>query len=167
MAPQRPEPTDSSRKGKPSLDDPEPEITAMLEQYRDLRRRSFSQTEIQAQLQLKRHQPSLLLADAAKRRMPGSQENQGDAVAEWLLSCFDAGVEISDIRRDVRPHRTRHKAEAQTRAGHRQQQPAVRLHHPSAGRNAGPRVLARPRRAAHAPTVRQRLSGPLHGRTSA
>ncbi len=42
MAPQRPEPTDSSRKVKPSLDDPEPEITAMLEQYRDLRRSSFS-----------------------------------------------------------------------------------------------------------------------------
>ena len=30
--------------------------------------------------------------------MPGSQENQSDAVAEWLLSCFDAGIEISAIR---------------------------------------------------------------------
>ena len=31
--------------------------------------------------------------------MPSSQENQSDAVAEWLLSCFDAGIEISAIWR--------------------------------------------------------------------
>ena len=71
----------------------------MLEQYCDLRRRGFSQTEIQTRLELKRHQPSLLLAEAAKRGMPGSQENQSDAVAEWLLSCFDAGIEICAMRR--------------------------------------------------------------------
>ncbi len=71
----------------------------MLEQFCDPRRRSFSQTEIQTSLQLKRHGPSLLLVEAARRGMPGSQENQSDAVAEWLLSCFDAGIEISAIRR--------------------------------------------------------------------
>ena len=99
MAPQHPEPADGSQKAKHSLGVPEPALTTMLEQCCDLRRHGFSQTEIQTKLQLKRHQPSLLLADAAKGRMPGSQENQRDAVAEWLLSCFDAGVEISDIRR--------------------------------------------------------------------
>ena len=71
----------------------------MLEQYCDLRRRGFSQTEIQTSLQSKRHEPSPLLAEAARRGMPGSQDNQSDAVAEWLLSCFDAGIEISAIRR--------------------------------------------------------------------
>ena len=99
MAPQRPEPTDGSRKAKLSLDVPEPELTAMLEQCCDLRRRGFSQKEIQSKLQLTRQQTSLLLAEAARRGMPGSQENQSDAVAEWLLSCFDTGIEISAIRR--------------------------------------------------------------------
>lgn len=99
MASQGPETADGSRKAQPSLDAPEPDFTAMLEQYCDLRHRGFSQTEIQSKLQLKRHQPSLLLAEAARRGMPGSQDNQSDAVAEWLLSCFDAGIEVSAIRR--------------------------------------------------------------------
>ena len=99
MAPQRPVPAHGGRKVKSSLDVPEQELTAMLEQYCDLRRRGFSQTEILSKLQLKRHQPSLLMAEAARRRMPGSQENQSDTVAEWLLSCFDAGIEISAMRR--------------------------------------------------------------------
>ena len=99
MAPRCPETADSRRKAKPSLDVPEPELTAMLEQCCDLRRRGFSQNEIQGKLQLTRQQTSLLLAEAARREMPGSQENQSDAVAEWLLSCFDAGIEISAIRR--------------------------------------------------------------------
>ena len=99
MAPQGPETADGSRKAQPSLDAPEPDFTTMLEQYCDLRRRGFSQAEIRTKLQLKRHQPSLLLAEAARRGMPGSQENQSDAVAEWLLSCFDAGIETSAIRR--------------------------------------------------------------------
>ena len=82
MAPQRPEPADGSRKAKLSLAVLEPELTAMLVQYCDLRRRGFSQTGIQTKLQLKRHHPSLLLAKAANRGMPGSQENQNDDDAE-------------------------------------------------------------------------------------
>ena len=160
MAPRCPETADSRRKAKPSLDVPEPELTAMLEQCCDLRRRGFSQNEIQGKLQLTRQQTRLLLAEAARREMPGSQENQSDAVAEWLLSCFDAGIEISAIPADVRPHGTGNKAAAQTGAGHRQRQPAFRPHHTSTGRNTRPRVLARPRRTAHAPTVRRRLSQP-------
>ena len=70
MAPQRPEQASSSRKAKPVLDIREPEITAMLRQYCDLRSRGFSQTEIRTKLRLKRHQPSQLLAEAAKRREP-------------------------------------------------------------------------------------------------
>ena len=92
MAPRRPETADGSRRAQPSLDAPGPDFAAMVEQYCDLRRRGFSQTEIQTKLQLKRHEPSLLLAEAARRGMPGSQENQSDAVAEWLLSCFDVGI---------------------------------------------------------------------------
>ena len=99
MAPQGPRTADGSRKAQPSLDAQEPDFAAMLEQYCDLRRRGFSKAEIQTKLHLKRHHPSLLLAEAARRGMPGSQDNQSEAVAEWLLSCFDAGIEVSAIRR--------------------------------------------------------------------
>ena len=75
MAPQGPETADGSRKAHPSLDAPEPDFTALLEQYCDLRRRGFSQTEIQSKLQLKRHQPSLLLAEVTKQVMICAQEN--------------------------------------------------------------------------------------------
>ena len=92
-------PRDSRWKAKLSLDVSEPELTAMLEQCCELRRRGFCQNEIRGRLRLKRQQPSLLLAEAARRGMPGSQANQSDAVAEWLLSCFDADIEISAIRR--------------------------------------------------------------------
>ena len=99
MAPQRPLQADGGRKAQPSLGDPGPEFRALLERYCDLRRRGFCQTEIQTNLQLRRHQPSLLLAEAATRGMAGSQKNRSDAVAEWLLAWFDAGIEIPAIRR--------------------------------------------------------------------
>ena len=97
MAPRRPQTADGSRKAQPSLDAPEPDFAAMLEQFCNLRRRVFSQTEIQTKLQLKRHQPSLLLAEAARRRMTGSQENQSDAVAEWPLTMFAAIWRMSTL----------------------------------------------------------------------
>ena len=99
MAPPRPEPADGSRKAKPVLDIGEPELAATLEKYCDLRRRGFTHTEVRIRLRLKRHEPSLLLAEAAERGMPGSQENQSHAVAEWLLTMFDAGVDVAAIRR--------------------------------------------------------------------
>ena len=49
--------------------------------------------------QVKRHQPNLLLAQVAKRGMPGSQENQSHAVAGWLLDMIDAGVDVTTMRR--------------------------------------------------------------------
>ena len=99
MAPPRPEPADGSRKAKPVLDIGEPELAATLEKYCDLRRRGFTHTEVRIRLRLKRHEPNLLLAEAAERGMPGSQENQSHAVAEWLLTMFDAGVHVAAIRR--------------------------------------------------------------------
>lgn len=98
MLSQSPEPTNGSRKTKPRLDAPELELTAMLHEYCDLRRRSFSQTESRTKFQWKRHYPSLMLAGASRRGMAGSQENQTDVVAEWLLTMFDAGAEIHAIQ---------------------------------------------------------------------
>ena len=99
MPSQPQEPANGNRKVKPGLDIPEPELTATLEQYCDLRRRGFSQTDIRTKLQWKRHYPSLLLTEAARRGMAGSQENQTEAVSEWLLTMFDADVELSTIQR--------------------------------------------------------------------
>ena len=46
MPPRDPKPAISRRKSKPKLDMPEPELTNMLEQYCDLRRRGFTQQAI-------------------------------------------------------------------------------------------------------------------------
>ena len=47
MPPRDPKPASSRRKSKPKLDMPETELTAMLEQYCDLRRRGLDQKAIQ------------------------------------------------------------------------------------------------------------------------
>ena len=41
----------------------------------------------------------MLLAHAAVRNMPGSQTNANQAIQDWLLSSFDAGMDISLIAR--------------------------------------------------------------------
>ena len=47
MPPRDTKPADGRRKSKPKLDMPETELTAMLEQYCELRRRGFGQQAIQ------------------------------------------------------------------------------------------------------------------------
>ena len=132
MAPQRPVSVAGGLNAQPSLDAPGPEFRALLKQYCDLHRRGFSQTEIQSKLQLKRHQPILLLAEAARRGLRGSQENQSDAVAEWLLSCFDAGIEISTIRRMSALTERGIKQRLKRALDAASRQPAGWPHHPSA-----------------------------------
>ena len=99
MPPRDPKPANSRRKYKPKLDVPEPELTAMLEKYCDLRRRGFGQQAIQTRAKWPKHYPSLLLKEAQRRDMPGSQQSQQQAVTEWLLAMFDAGTELRVIQR--------------------------------------------------------------------
>ena len=101
MPPRDPKPAISGRKPKPKpkLDVQEPALTAMLEKYCDLRRRGFGQQAIQTKASWPRHYPSLLLKEAQRRKMPGSQQSQAQAVTEWLLAMFDAGTEIRAIQR--------------------------------------------------------------------
>ena len=73
MPPRDPKPASSRRKSKPKLDMPETELTAMLEKYCDLRRRGFDQKAIKTKSSWPRHYPSLLLEEAQRRKMPGSQ----------------------------------------------------------------------------------------------
>ena len=101
MPPRDPKPAISrpKSKSKPKLDVQEPALTAMLEKYCDLRRRGFGQQAIQTKASWPRHYPSLLLKEAQRREMPGSQESQEQAVTEWLLAMFDAGTELKVIQR--------------------------------------------------------------------
>ena len=103
MPPRDPKPANSrpkyESKPKPKLDMPEPELTNMLEKYCDLRRRGFGQQAIQTKAGWPRHYPSLLLKEAQRREMTGSQGSQKQAVTEWLLAMFDAGTELRVIQR--------------------------------------------------------------------
>ena len=101
MPPRDPKPAISrpKSKSKPKLDMPEPALIAMLEKYCDLRRRGFGQQAIQTKASWPRHYPSLLLKEAQRREMPGSQQSQQQAVTEWLLAMFDAGTELRVIQR--------------------------------------------------------------------
>ena len=99
MPPRDPKPANSRRRPTLKLDVPEPALTKMLEQYCDLRRRGFGQQAIQTKAKWPRHYPSLLLKEAQRRKMPGSQGSQAQAVTEWLLAMFDAGTELRVIQR--------------------------------------------------------------------
>ena len=94
MPPRDPKPASSRRKSKPKLDMPETELTAMLEQYCDLRRRGLDQKAIQTKASWTKHHQNLLLEEAQRRQMPGSQKRQAQAVTEWLLQMHDAGAEL-------------------------------------------------------------------------
>ena len=99
MPPRDPKPANSRRRPTPKLDVQEPALTAMLEKYCDLRRRGFGQQAIQIKASWPRHYPSLLLEEAQRRKMTGSQGSQEQAVTEWLLAMFDAGTELRVIQR--------------------------------------------------------------------
>ena len=99
MQPRDQEPAQSRKESNPNLDIPEPALTAMLEKYCDLRRRGFSQQAIQNKASWPRNHQKLLLEEAQRREMAGSQQSQQQAVTEWLLATFDAGTELKVIQR--------------------------------------------------------------------
>ena len=88
----------SQARPKPTLDVPEPELTHLVEQYCDLRRRGFTQAAIRAKMDWPRHYPNLLLEEARTRQMPDTQGNQGRAFDEWVLTAHDAGVSLGVIQ---------------------------------------------------------------------
>ena len=99
MPPRDPKPANSRRKSKPKLEAQEPALTKMLEQYCELRRRGFTQQAILTKPSWTKNHQKLLLEEAQRREMPGSQKSQAQAVTEWLLQMFDAGTELSAIQR--------------------------------------------------------------------
>ena len=99
MPPRDPKPAISRRKSKLKLDLPEPELAEMLHQYCDLRRRGFDQAAIKTKSSWPKSHQKLLLEEAQRRDMPGSQKSQPQAVTEWLLAMYDAGTELIVIQR--------------------------------------------------------------------
>ena len=99
MPPRDPKPAISRRKSKLKLNLPEPELAEMLHQYCDLRRRGFDQKAIKTKASWPRSHQKLLLKEAQRRAMPGSQKSQEQAVTEWLLDMYDAGTELRVIQR--------------------------------------------------------------------
>ena len=99
MPPRDPQPANSKRKSKPKLDIQETELTKMLEQYCDLRRRGFDQQAIKTKSSWTKNHQNLLLEEAQRREMPGSQKSQEQAVTEWLLEMYAAGAELRVIQR--------------------------------------------------------------------
>ena len=99
MPPQDPKPANGRRKSKPNLDMPEPELAEMLHQYCDLRRRGFDQAAIKTKSSWTKSHQKLLLEEAQRRAMPGSQKSQEQAMTEWLLAMYDAGTELRVVQR--------------------------------------------------------------------
>ena len=99
MPPRDPKPANGRRKSKPNLDTPELELTAMLDQYCELRRRGFDQQAIKTKARWPKNHQKLLLEEAQRRDMPGSQGSQEQDVTEWLLAMYDAGTELGTIQR--------------------------------------------------------------------
>ena len=168
MPPRDPKPANSGRKPKPkpNLDVQEPALTAMLEKYCDLRRRGFGQQAIQTKANWPRHYPSLLLKEAQRREMPGSQQSHQQAVTEWLLAMFDAGTELRVIQRMSAFTGQQTNKQLQTAPGRRQWTIPDGHHHQKPRRRADQGILARPKRGTHAPAVRWRLPGQLPRRPS-
>ena len=69
MPPRDPKPAISRPKSKPKLDTPELELTAMLEQYCELRRRGFGQQAIQTKASWTKSHQKLLLEESQRRDM--------------------------------------------------------------------------------------------------
>ena len=166
MPPRDPKPANSRRRPTPKLDVEEPALTAMLEKYCDLRRRGFGQQAIQTKASWPRHYPSLLLKEAQRRKMPGSQQSQQQAVTEWLLAMFDAGTELKVIQRMSAFTGHADHAAAANRPGRRQWTSPDGPHHQKPRRRADQGILARHQRGTHAPAVRRRLPGRLPRRPS-
>ena len=99
MPPRDPKPANGRRKSKLKMDMPEPELAEMLHQYRDLRRRGFDQQAIKTKSSWPKNHQNLLLKEAQRRDMLGSQKSQEQAVTEWLLAMYDAGAELRVIQR--------------------------------------------------------------------
>ncbi len=84
---------------KPKLDTEEPQLTRGLEKYCDLRRRGYTHEAIRSRTGWSEHYPDLLLEEASRRGMKGSNENAVDAFHEWLLEMHDAGTDENEICR--------------------------------------------------------------------
>ena len=83
----------------PKLDTEEPQLTRGLEKYCALRHRGYTHEAIRSRTGWSEHYPDLLLEEAIRRDMPGSNENADEAFYEWLLEMHDSGGDATEICR--------------------------------------------------------------------
>ena len=84
---------------KPKLETEEPYLTKGLEMYCDLRRRGYTHEAIRGRTGWPEHYPDLLLEEAIRREMLGSNQNADEAFHEWLLEMHYSGVDMAEICR--------------------------------------------------------------------
>ncbi len=84
---------------KPKLDTEEPQLTRGLEKYCDLRRRGYTHEAIRSRTGRTEYYLDLLLEEASRRSMKGSNENADEVFYEWLLEMHDAGMDVTEICR--------------------------------------------------------------------
>ena len=81
------------------LETKEPQLTRGLEMYCDLRRRSYTHGAIRGRTGWSHHYLNLLLEEASRRGMKGSNEDRDEAFREWLLEMHDSGMNLTEIYR--------------------------------------------------------------------
>ncbi len=86
-------------RAKPKLDTEEPQLTRGLEKYCDLRRRGYTHEVIRRRTGWPEYYSDLLLEEASRRGMKGSNENADEAFHEWLLEMHYSGVDTTEICR--------------------------------------------------------------------
>ncbi len=86
-------------KPKLELETAEPYLTKGLEMYCDLRRRGYTHEAIRRRTGWPEHYPDLLLEEAIRSEMRGSNENADEAFHEWLLDMHDSGMNATEICR--------------------------------------------------------------------
>ena len=93
----RPDPLGLEIRPNPTLNIEEPQLTKYLKRYCDMRRRGYSVGAIRNRTQWPAYFPDLLLEEAQRRGMKGSDENASEAFTEWLLESFDAAIDVNAI----------------------------------------------------------------------
>ena len=165
MPPRDPKPANSRRRPTPKLDVQEPALTAMLEKYCDLRRRGFGQQAIQTKAKWPRHYPSLLLKEAQRRKMTGSQGSPGTGRNRMAAGHVRRRYRTQGHPKDVGLYWPADQQAAASGPGRRQWTIPDWPDHQKPRRRADQGILARHQRGTHAPAVRWRLPGRLPSRT--
>ena len=129
MPPRDPKQANSRRKSKLKLDLPEPELAEMLHQYRDLRRRGFTQQAIQTKAGWTKSHQKLLLEEAQRRAMPRLPGKPGTGRDRMAAGNVRRRCRTQGHPKGVGLYWPANREEAGNRPGRRQRTSSDRPHH--------------------------------------